>query len=281
MPNQLRALAATLIAVLTGIELFAQAGDAEAVRDRLDRYLVGYEPQLSALIADELMTQRTRNRWVVNHQRIESEVAFIALPAGAGWMGFRRVIKRNGKAIKDRGVPLGQLMVEGASDDFDQARLLLADSAAYNLGAPRTINLPNLPLELLHPRNRHRFMQQVYEQREKIRGTETVLLRFDEISTPTIIQQPGTGDMKTVVWAWIEPTSGQLLRAQVTARDARLGGSPFVAEIRVDFREDPKVGMLVPVEMNEKFFVDNGTGEGTAKYTNYRRFQTSARIVPQ
>jgi hypothetical protein len=259
-----------------------QFNTADTIRDRLDKYLIEYEPQLSSLVAEELMTQRMKaQQWVVTNRRIESEVAFVALPANAGWLGFRRVIRVNGKDLKDRGVPLAQLLLEGASDDFDQARLLLADSAAHNLGAPRTINLPNLPLELLHPRHRHRFMQQVYEQREKIRGTETVLLRFDEISTPTIIQQPRTGNMKTVVWAWIEPTSGRLLRAQVTARDARLGGSPFVAEIRVDFREDPKVGMLVPVEMNEKFFVDHGTGEGTAKYTNYRRFQTSARMVPQ
>lgn len=185
--------------------LAAQLPDASMLRDRLDEYLIQYEPRLSTLIADELMTQRTGNRWVVDYRRIESEVAFIALPAGAGWMGFRRVIKVNGKSIKDRGVPLGQLMIEGASDDFDQARLLLADSAAHNLGAPRTINLPNLPMELLHPRHRHRFMQEVYGQRVRIHGTQTVLLRFDEVSTPTIIQQPGTGDMKTVAWAWIDP----------------------------------------------------------------------------
>jgi hypothetical protein len=181
-------------------------------------------------------------------------------------------------------VPLAQLMTEGASNDYDRARRLLADSAAHNLGAPRTINLPNLPLELLHPRHRHRFAQELYA-REKIRGTPVVLLRFDELSTPTIIQQAGVdgyGDMKTVVWAWIEADTGRLLRAQVTARDARMGTRPFLAEIRVEFREDRKVGMLVPAEMTETFFVDKaGAGTGSARYSNYRRFQTAARIVPQ
>lgn len=256
--------------------------DAGVYRDRLDAYLLAYEPQLSTLVADELITQRSRERqWVVNHRRIKSEVAFIALPGGAGWMGFRRILEVNGKAIKDAGVGLAQLMTEGAGDDYDQARLLLADSAAHNLGAPRTINLPNLPLELLHPRHRHRFEQQLFA-REKVRGTPTVLLRFDERSTPTIIQQAGGGDMKTVVWAWIEPESGRLLRAQVTARDARMGTTPFVAEIRVEFRADKKVGMLVPFETTETFFVERGySGTGTAKYSNYRRFETKARIVPQ
>lgn len=271
-----------LVAALLAI----QPEDAGVYRNRLDQYLLAYEPQLSTVVADELMTQRSRERgWVINHRRIESEVAFIALPGGAGWMGFRRTVKVNGRAIKDAGVPLAQLMTSGASDDYDQARLLLADSAAHNLGAPRTINLPNLPLELLHPRHRHRFAQEVYA-RETVRGTPTVLLRFDELSTPTIIQQAGgvdgPADMKTVVWAWIEPESGRLLRAQVTARDSRMGTTPFVAEVRVEFQEDKKVGMLVPTQMTEKFFVDRGgSGEGTAKYSNYRRFQTGARIVPQ
>lgn len=264
----------------------AQSENAGAIRDRLDAYLLAYEQQLSTVIADEEMTQSSRERrWVVNHRRIHSEVAFIALPGSAGWMGFRRVLRVNGKPIKDRGVPLSQLMNEGSSDDYSQARLLLADSAAHNLGAPRTINLPNLPLELLHPRHRHRFAQEIFA-REKVRGTPSVVLRFDEIASPTIIQQAGDsdqlGDMKTVVWAWVEPATGRLLRAQVTARDVRMGTRPFVAEIRVDFKDDRKVGMLVPAEMTETFYVNGGgSGTGTAKYANYRTFQTSARIVPQ
>jgi hypothetical protein len=263
-----------------GALVAGQAPDAGAVRDRLDAYLLAYEPQLSALVADEEMTQRTKQAWRVTNRRIHSEVAFVALPGNAGWLGFRRVIRVNGRNVKDRGVPLGQLMAEGASDDYDQARLLLTDSAAHNLGAPRTINLPNLPLELLHPRHRHRLAQEVFAE-EKVRGTQTVVLRLDEFATPSIIQQANGGGMQTVVWAWVEPASGRLLRAQVNTKDARLGGSPFSAEVRVDFRDERVLGMLVPFEMNEKFFVERaGTGTGTAKYTNYRKFQTTGRIVP-
>jgi hypothetical protein len=267
-------------AVASAVLVALQSESADVIRDRLDRYLIAYEPQLSALVADEEMSQRAReSRWITN-RRMHSEVAFVALPGNAGWLGFRRVVKVNGRAISDRGVPLAQLLSEGASDDFDQARLLLADSAAHNLGAPRTINLPNLPLELLHPRNRHRFAQEVFG-REKIRGTPTVVLRLHEIATPTVIQQPGAGDMKSVVWAWVEPASGRLLRAQVAARDVRIGMPPFDAVIRVDFGAHAQLGLLVPVEMQETFFVERGrSGTGTARYTNYRQFKTAGRIVP-
>jgi hypothetical protein len=270
------AIAAALAMLLT-----AQVDDVMPIRDRLDDYLIAYEPQLSALVADEEMTQRMRQNRTVTNRRIHSEVAFVALPGNAGWLGFRRVVKVNGKAIKDRGVPLAQLLSEGASDDFDQARLLLADSAAHNLGAPRTINLPNLPLELLHPRNRWRFAQEVFG-RERIRGTSTVLQRMEETARPTLIQQPGAGDMKTVMWAWVDPQSGRLLRAQVTTRDFRFGMPAFDAVVRVDFGLNATLGLLVPIEMEETFFVDRRrSGSGVAKYTNFRRFQTSARIVPQ
>jgi len=48
------------------------------------------------------MTQRTsRQRQVTGatNRRIHSEVAFVSLPGDAGWLGFRRVVKVNGKIV--------------------------------------------------------------------------------------------------------------------------------------------------------------------------------------
>jgi len=271
------------IAAAIGASLLSQPDAVDAVRNRLDGYLIAYEPQLSVLVADEEMTQRTRERkWVVTNRRIQSEVAFVALPGDAGWLGFRRVLTVNGRPIKDRGIPLGRLLAEETSTNYEQARQLLAESAVHNLGAPRTINLPNLPLEMLHPRNRHRFAAEIFGH-EKIAGLQTTLLRMNETASPTIIQQKDGGDMKTVVWAWVDASTGTLLRAQVTTRDARIGMPAFDAVIRVDFRKDDRLGIVVPHEMTETFFVgrNDDPGNGTARYSNYRRFQTSARIVPQ
>ncbi|MEY4093274.1 MAG: hypothetical protein RLZZ53_473 [Acidobacteriota bacterium] len=279
----------TFLATLVGTALLAsQPADADAIRNRLDKYLVDYEKQLSTLVADERMTQRdganrnanetaepTKNREII------SEVAFVGLPGDVGWLGFRRVVKVNGKALADAGPSLALVLSDGAKDDYDQARLLLGQSAEHNLGFPRTTNLPNLPLEFLHPRNRHRLHHRV-DGMEKIRGTQTARMVFDEISTPTIIQRPDGGEMRSLVTAWIEPETGRLLRAQVKTRDARIGTQGIDNMIWVDFRADQQLGMLVPYEMKEDFFAGRfRDGSGTARYTNYRRFTTSARIVPQ
>lgn len=273
---------------LTGLHATAQAPDAEAVRDRLDRYLLAYEPQLSSLVAEELLIQRdgpsaeaavnaapdTKNR------RIVSEVAFISLPGGAGWLGFRRAVILNGKQLPDAGPSLGVLLTDDNHDDYEQARLLIAESARLNLGLPRTTNLPNLPLEFLHPRNRRRFAPRV-DGTEKIRGLETTRLVLNEISSPTMIQRPEGGDMNSTITAWVETTTGRLIRAQVKTRDARIGVLPFDALVWVDFKPDEKLGLLVPAEMKEEFYAGRfREGSGSARYTKFRRFQTTGRIVP-
>jgi hypothetical protein len=271
------------------VALFAFQGDsADAIRDRLDQYLFAYEPQLSTLVAEEHMTQRdgltsTANRMTaqpVMFRRLISEVAFIGLPGEAGWLGFRRVTNMNGKAVKDQGTPLAVLLSDHKSDDYDQARLLLSDSAQHNLGLPRTTNLPNLPLEFLHPRNRHRLTHRV-DGTEKINGVVTTRMVFQERSTPSIIQRPEGGDMQSLVTAWIETASGRLMRAEVKTRDPRIGTQGQDNIIWVDFRPDAKLGLLVPYEMRETFFAGRfREGTGTARYTNYRQFKTAARIVP-
>jgi hypothetical protein len=277
------------VLLLLALTFSVQADDGSAIRDRLDKYLIEYEPQLSTLVAEERFSQRDApsERAAVNvapdsvHRSIVSEVAFISLPGKAGWLGFRRVLRVNNKEVKDKGTPLATLLADGGSDDFDQARLLLADSASTNLGMPRTTNLPNLPLEFLHPRNRHRLHHRV-DGREKIRGIETTRMVFEEHSTPTIIQRPEGGDMPSLVTAWIETSTGRLIRAQVKTRDARIGVLPFDNRILVDFRQDEKLGLLVPYEMQEDFFAGRfREGTGTARYSNYRQFKTAARIVPQ
>jgi hypothetical protein len=277
------------VALLLGVLTALQSPDANAVRDRLDAYLLAYEPQLSSLVAEELLIQRDgpspdgfrMTALPTKDLRLISEVAFTSLPGGIGWLGFRRAQNLNGNALPDTGPALEVLLTDADPDDFEQARLLLSESARLNLGLPRTTNLPNLPLEFLHPRNRRRFTHRI-DGTEKIRSHETTRLVLNETSSPTMIQRPEGGDMTTLVTAWVETATGRLVRAQVKTRDARIGVLQFDATVWVDFRMDEKLGLLVPYEMKEEFFAGRfREGTGTARYSKYRKFQTSGRIVPQ
>src|ERR1051325_5091835 len=112
-----------LIAASIALLLITQSSwDVDPVMQRLDAYLADYEPKLSELIADELMTQQMpsaavtllRSRMIApklreSKRRIESEVAFIALPNG-GWLGFRHVKSVNGVKVHESDASLAGVL---------------------------------------------------------------------------------------------------------------------------------------------------------------------------
>jgi hypothetical protein len=257
----------------------AQPANVDAMLSKLDAYLVEYEPKLSELIADESMRQELRGNARFRLERqIESEVAFIALPQNVGWFGFRHV-----KTVDTRPVGLADASLTTAlgAPGLERARALLRESAQHNLGLPRTTNLPNLPLEFLHRRNRQRFVTHADGQ-ETVRGIRTARVVLDERMTPTIIVNRDTGgDLPSVVRAWIEPRDGRLMRAEVNTF-ASANAKRSESSIRVEFAENKALGLLVPTEMRETFPAGQPLrGSSVASYTNFRRFQTSVRIVPQ
>lgn len=264
-----------LAALLAGIAI-TPAPPIEPVLARFDAYLAAYEPRLSELIADEVMVQNggtTR----MGRQQLTSEVAFIALPGRAGWLGFRHVTRVDDRAVGEEEESLSAAL--RASVTSDAARRLLEDSARHNLGLPRTTNLPNLPLEFAHPRNRERFVVR-WDGTERVRGVVATRIVMIERMTPTLIRHPDGTDMWSAVKLWIDPSNGRLLRAEV--RSQGQFSKEMTNAIRVEFVENSQLDLLVPSEMQERFPVDaTRLGSGVAHYSNYRRFQTSARIVPQ
>ena len=265
----------------------ARQTSIEEVVARLDAYLVEYEPRLSELIADEVLDQVIRRGQrsagldgvdfgTDKGHRLESEVAFVGLPDNAGWLGFRHVKKVNNREVKNSSASLASAL---STQGYSAARRLLLDGAQHNLGLARTTNLPNLPLEFLHQRNRQRLLARP-DGTERVRGIDAAKVVFEERATPTLIGNPNGNDMPSVIRAWVDPKTGGLLRAEVrTFESAETRG--LSSTIRVEFERDPKLELLVPVRMEESFPVPPpNSGLSVATYRNFRRFQTSARIVP-
>lgn len=283
--------AVALGAWLAAAPLAAQAPDPDAVRQRLYGYLSGYERDLGELVADERFEQWPLDGAVPHNAQdrgtyfretyqlriIESTVAFVSLPANAGWLGFRDVQRVKGKPVKRKGLPLTQLLALETVDARDRALALLLESARHNLGAPRTTNLPSLPLELLHRRNSARFVLE-QSSRDRVGDCEALRLDLQETGRPTLIQRPEGGDMPSHVAAWVEVDTGRLCKAEVRTRDGQHGVSKFEAIVAVDFARDASVGLTVPSRLREVFLVPpRGAGEGEAVYSNYRRVIGAAK----
>ena len=291
--------ATCLAIVVAGMLSWARGQESaqlDTVLNRLGLYLLDYEGELSTVVASERYEQqefrlargRLRNTpfaasEIVRTRKLESDVAFLRLPGGASWMGVRDVLTVDGKAVTTDTTRLLALVKRfGRESDVEDAARIIAASSVYNLGGLRTINMPTTPLELLHPDH---HVQYVFKLKgtDKIDGVMTTRLDFEEFDEPTIIGNPEGDPLFIQGSAWVETENGRLRRAQIGVRpkfDPRLPRT-FETRLRVDYTFNAELKMLVPKEMSEEFFVVGGRGAGKAKYSNYRRFTTTTRVIPQ
>ena len=291
--------------VLLSVSLSAQPKPTvEPLLDRMASYLTEYEQQLSSVVADERFEQRIdygrgseageADTWFGEpgaaggpgrsatadrrSRRLESEIAFIRLPGGAEWLGFREVKKVDGRAIVSSGSSISTVLASPAGD-LTKARAIAAAGAEHNLGSPRTVNVPTAALEIVLPVHRaaHEFVR---IEDDRVRGTRTAVLRFLEVARPTLVKEPTGRNLVSSGRIWIEAATGTVWRIEWLYQAERREGSASPPRLRVDFAPHRELGMMVPIEMTEVFAIPGGRGEGRATYSNFRRFGTSARIVP-
>jgi hypothetical protein len=276
-----------LIGGALSVGLLAGAPDVDQLRDQLDAYLLDYQPRLSGIIATESISQEVEpavavlgRASVVSGARrtIRSEISFGTLPGDLDWLGFRRVQFVNGRPVPNDGPTTDDLLRK--SEHRDAAQALLQQGARHNLGTFRNTNLPNLPLELLHPRHRRRFSHALGGT-ARINGTTTTILVALEHQTPSIIRGTDGANILNMVTAWVD-ASGRLLQAEARSHMAVAYGMPAELRLLVKFDLHKELGLLVPVEMREVFWsdADQRQGKAVARYRDFRRFETSVRIVP-
>ena len=249
-------------------------------------YLLSYEQQLSSVVADERFEQRVagtesggesvaayRSRRV-----LESEVSFMRLPGGAEWLGFRDVRRVNGQAVRNRTVTLTDVLRKGEGG-VEQAKIIAAASAAHNLGLARTINMPTAPLEMVHPSHRDAF-RFWHDGSERVDGVDTAIVGYEEVGRPTIVRQPDGTNVVGRGRVWIDSATGAIARIE-WQYDGERATRRRRPRIEVEFAMREGLGFLVPIRMVEHFYSGNTPGTGEASYSNFRRFTTGARIVPQ
>lgn len=276
--------AAAAVILLTAFSLSAQSRPTlEQLLSRLDAYLLEYETQLSSVVADERFEQSlwgfgAKALW--RSATLESEVAFMRLPGGAEWLGFREVKRVNWKAVKPSGTSIADVLAS-SSGDLTKARAIANASARHNLGLPRTINVPTAPLEIIHPLHRGAHHYKLADD-DGVRGTRTVVIEFEETGRPSLLRDGRTGEnLVSRGRVWVAPASGAVWRVEwlYEVEDRRV--TTLTPRLRVEFELNKTLGIMVPTAMTETFSEQGGRGEGRATYKNFRRFGTSARIVPQ
>jgi len=287
MPGH-RAAQAALTALIISAGLVriceAQAPALDVVLDRLGAYLLDYETKVVELAAEERYKQWIKRRSgyggdTVSRRELRSTYFLVRLPDGQAWYGFRDVTRVDGRDVSSQGRPMAQLLSERTATAYEEALAVMRENAKYNIGdVYRTINLPLQALDLLHPQYRTRFDFKA-AGRERVGGQEAAIVAFQERSTPTTLVSDGFGgELLARGRVWIEPTSGAVLRTELSFNGS---AARYLKEsaIRVDYQRDPKLKVLLPSEMEETYGLEIEVLHGVATYRNYRRFETAARMI--
>ena len=76
---------------------------------------------------------------------------------------------------------------------------------------------------------------------------------------------------------WVEPATGRVLRSEL--RTGEGNSRQIRAVITVTYGSNDRLAMLVPVSMEESYDFKSVHITGRAAYSNFRRFETDARII--
>jgi hypothetical protein len=257
------------------------------VISRLDSYLIAYEAELTGLIAEERYEQwiqPAKEGVATSRRMLTSDFGFLRLPGRPEWLGLRDTFAVDGEPIPDRQGRLEQLLSERSSDLPALARRIVDENARYNLGiVARTINVPMLALDFLGRRNRDRFSFRKRSE-DRVEGRLVWVVDLSERERPTLVKTPDGRNRPARGAAWIDPSDGAVLRTEVEFDDS--GGNAPSTSIAVLYGREIALELLVPSEMREVYRVETERQAGEeihalARYTNFRRFRTSARIVPR
>jgi len=249
-------------------------------------YVETYAQQLAVVLAEEDYTQQQSNpasnaglpdgplvprEREIRRRRIHSEFALLRLPTDeTTWTGVREVLEVDGRTVSDHAGRLMALLKQPFRTALDQWRALQQESARFNIGdIGRDFNVPTFALVFLRPDSQYRF---AFDARQ--RDATDVVIEYQEVVHPTFIQDGKGNDTPTQGFVRANPVSGA-----VTATQLVVGrhGDEARAQIDVQFRLDPKLQLLVPVEMREQYWASSGQRvEGLARYRNFRRFEVDA-----
>lgn len=277
--NHLRRIAVFVLFTNVALTARAQEPGVREVLERLDAYLTQYESFLGAVVAEERYVQTVElphsGPAAATTRTLLSDYAPARAPGGQAWTGFRDTFAVDGEPVRERDDRLLALIADGTADSARRALRIAHDNARHNLGedvVARTINVPTVALDFIHPRNRDRL---AFEKRgeEVIDGVRTWVLSFRERDRPTMLRTPDGRDRRARGAVWVDPHSGEVLRTDLSWDGAPAG---FVV---VHYRRDPRVAALVPDTMLEEYRGARGIVTGRATYTNYRRFETAARVL--
>ncbi len=282
-----------LAALLVAAAPAAGAAQEPTLIDVLVRatdYVSHFSEQLSGAVAEERYNQLSTGPARGGFSRFPSERSdryrrtlrsdyLLVRPLGEDrYYGFRDVFEVDGQPVRDRDERLSKLFLDPSASADAQIRGIMSDSSRYNIGdVQRNFNVPTLALLFLRDAYKPRFIfERVTDDDPRLgldlpdAAADLWVIGYTEDWPSTVIRGRERRNLPAAGRFWVEPASGRVLVSELVVENDELA-----AVITVRYEVDPKMGHLVPAEMRERYenHRQNSRVDGTATYTDYRRFQ--------
>jgi hypothetical protein len=271
--------------------------------ERAGRYVVAYAEQMALVIGTEHYSQYMGDEEFARAYKRQLVSEFALVRVKEDWLGFRDVYEMDGKPVGERQDRLMKLLLEAPEGAIDQGKRISDESARHNLGAmSRNFNVPTTALFFVHPARQARFTF-TKNGEDTIDRVKVWKVRYAETGRPTIIRTSAGKDMPVSGTFWIDPVEGRIFKTHMEiSSEATIEGPGATARfgtpvrrmktsasITATYRWDDAMAIIVPAEMLETYegpsrnaFTGNEEFSRVncrATYTNFKKFQTTARIV--
>jgi hypothetical protein len=255
---------------------------------RAGAYVQQFEDGFSTVISLETYEQHAEQRresppraWLTisdESRTLRSEMLFTRLSERRAWLTVRNVLAVDGQTVPDSADRLERALAESGSAGL--LRALADEGARFNLGRiRRNVNDPTFALRFLSRSSQDGF-EYALQGREAVNGVSAWKLAFRERSSPSLVRNARNEDLPASGGIWLSEVDAAVVRTTTIISDKR---ARLSATATVDYGRDVKLDMWVPVRMSETYIQRTGNIEErivcTATYSDFRRFETSGRLV--
>jgi len=252
---------------------------ADAIVRSVADYVAGYQRDFVALVADEATHQRVLGGGSTTalERRTQGELFSTILQNGI-WISLHDVQIVDGREVTDR-LDVRALLAKESIGSL--VRRLTAANARYNIGSvTRNFNEPTLALLLFTPAH----VRDLSVDRGRVPGEPSrsslvnLTIRLPQ-SAPLVASRDGP--VTTRATFVVESDTGRVRKTTIS-----INAGLVDAQLDTTYQLEPRLGIWVPVVFDERY--SHRTRRGQVPYevievhttlTNYRRFETSGRIV--
>jgi hypothetical protein len=240
-------------------------------------YVADYETRFAFLIADEDYSQQTLDAGgqQTGQRTTHGELFLTFLPADRQWIAVHDVADVDGQPVTDR-EDLRALLQRGSI--IPVAQRVADRNARFNIGSvTRNFNEPTLGLLVLEAKRASNFKFGI-ARAEPESEPPLVTLAFTERDRPTLVKSTRGQAIFATGEVTIAVDTGAVRRTRLQFVDG-----PVRATLTTDYTLDARLGLWVPSVFTERYeLTRRDVGDENiaceARYTNYRRFEVTARI---